>query len=83
MPETLKCERRHWLVHRIDRSRIYFEGSADWKLSWNGPIGHLHVAVNKPMVDLKCKAFVAMFDGGDVCDDCRRQDMKPGSHETM
>ena len=83
MPETSQYERRHRLVHRIDQSPVYFEGSADWKLSWDGPIGHLHVAVDERTVDLKWEAFVTMFSGGDVCGDCRGQDMKPRSHETM
>ena len=70
-------------MHRIDQSSIYFEGSADWKLSWDRPIGHLRMAVDERTVDLKCEAFVAMFGGGDVCGDCMGQDMKPRSHETM
>ena len=66
MPETSQYQRWYPLVYRIDRFRVYFEGSDDWKLSWDGLIGHLHVAVDKRKIDWMQEAFVVMFDN-DVC----------------
>ena len=71
MPETSQYKRPHQLTHRIDWSPVYFECSDDWKLSWDGLIGHLYMAVDERKVDWKWEAFVVMFDGGDVCGDCR------------
>jgi len=82
MLETSPYERWHRLMHRIVRPPVCFEGSDDWKLSWDGEIGHLHVAVDKQKVDWKWEASVAMFVG-DVCRGLQAMDMKPRSHETM
>ena len=71
MPEISQYKRPHQLAHQIDWSPVYFEGSNNWKLSWDGLIGHLYMAVDERKVDRKWEAFVVMFDGGDVCGDCR------------